>query len=324
MNGENTGVGLTEAEQREVDLDAADTNKDGKGTDKVDDKSKDDATGKDTDDAKGATGADDAGDEGADDKGGKGDDRVASAVTKAAEALDRAADRLSKADAREEKKPDVVVDKEPDWDAEKKALKEKYDKNELDDDAYEEQREALLERKTEWKAERRATKLVDERVAKQRDADNDREWGRSLQKFNGDPDNAKLLEDPTRLATFGTVLQVVAKENPNGSYEDWLATAKERLIKAFGLSPNKETDAERTARIKKETAERDAKAGKKPKDINKAPAAENVRDGENKFADLDAMDISDLENTLARMKPDALDEYLTTAPGGLRDNPRGG
>lgn len=261
------------------------------------------------------------------------EDATAKALNTLAETQAQTAAALAEVTKNLERKPEPAptpepeAPKEPDWDAERKALKQKLEDGDLDDAAYETERELLLERKAEWKAEQRASALVTEHLQQaqqqaqeQRQADLDRQWDESMKAFMKVEANASLLADPTRVAAFNAVLSAVAQELPGSTYTQMLDEARDRTMKAFNITPPNAVDEKKVVDTKvaarKETAA--------PPDLSRAPAAGGDNDrGDNEFAELDDMDIDELENQLARMKPEDVERFLETAPGGLLDNPRG-
>lgn len=306
MHVNDNDLDLTEAEQIEKDADAKGDTKD----DATDDKGADDAAG---DDAAADTSKDDS----------------TAALTAAAASIAKAADALTATAARrDEAAPEKKVEppKEPDWAAERAALKADYDANKIDDDEYENRRESLLERKAEWTADRRVDAKLAERDTKDREdrqARDTQSWEGAVKRFTDDASNADIVGNPAKTGALNGLLKVVATEKPGLSYDEMFAEAKARVVSAFGGSAS-ETEAQKTARIAKETKAREKAAGRPPTDLNNKPrAGEGAERGENKFADLDELEINDLENTLARLKDDKVEEYLSTAPGGLKDNPRG-
>jgi hypothetical protein len=265
-------------------------------------------------------------------------DPTAAALSALAESQERTAAVLADVAKAVAKDPPpaaaAAAPTEPDWDAQRRALKEKFDKGELDDSAYETEREKLIEQKAEWRAEQKASATVqaalkqqDELRARQQQEELDAQWNRSLREFMAVETNAAFLSDNTRTAAFNAVLTAVAGEMPGANYAQMLNEALLRTQKAFGVSPPPAAAAavkaaDDRAAIEKAVAARAAQAGNVPPDLSRAPQA-GADDGRgNKFQDLDVLGVNDLENRLARMTPDQIEEFLESAPGGLRDNPR--
>lgn len=200
---------------------------------------------------------------------------------------------------------------EPDWDAERREIKEKYERGDLDDDQFEAAREALFERKSEWRATETAKALLEQ----QRKQEEDAAWDRSLNTFLTD-ENRKFLADVAATAVFNTYLSQVAQNSPGGSYDAMLAEAM-RLTRARFGAPQA-TDPK--AAIQNAVDQRRATSA--PPDLSRAPQAGVSSIEGDKFRSLDELDIDSLEDRISRMPDAELDEFLATAPGGLLDNPR--
>lgn len=242
----------------------------------------------------------------------------AKAMAEAAGAITKAAEAMAAANTRQPEKVEQAPAR--DFDAERVALKVQFDKGEIDEDEYENRRERLLEEKADFKAAERFNAMSAERDQAAAQA----EWTRTVRAFQSDPANAKLFDDTTRNGSFNALVHAVAAENPNGSYLDWLNTARERTLSAFGIvtkAPSADEAAKQAEAIKKAEAERAAAAGKATPTLDTAPAA-GAQIATGPEAQLDALPISDLEDALARMPADKAEQYLASAPGGLRDNPR--
>lgn len=202
---------------------------------------------------------------------------------------------------------------EDDRDRQIKALKREQRENEK---AYDDAREDFFEKKSDYVAQRRAAEAAKATAEQQAQKD----WDGAVAAFLKDADNAKLLEDATRKAAFAATTHIVAKEEPGLSYAELLTKTKERILKSFGITQTE--DQKKKDAIAKAKAERETKSGKAPPDLNNVPSAGSAKETASPYADLDDLDINSLENTLAHMKEDKIREYLESAPGGLRDNPR--
>ena len=211
---------------------------------------------------------------------------------------------------------------EPNWDAEKAALKQKFDDGDIDDDQYERERENLVERRAEWRADARVREGFArmEQEQQQRAAQTlEKQWNDSLASFMADEGNASFLGDHTRAAAFNAVLATVAQEKPDVGYPAMLAAAMNRTRTAFGMAvPNPQADKDKIAEAVKNRQQTQT-----PPDLSRAPQAGAADMGEDKFAHLDGLDADALENALARMPESEIEDFLASAPGGLLDNPRG-
>lgn len=257
----------------------------------------------------------------------KADAVVDDAASKAAERLDRAADALTRtADAVSKLVPKqeaaaVVVEKEPDWDAERTALKAKLGAGELDEDEYEIEREKLFDRKDQWrdkKFEERANKAGEAGAAKISEAEQQRQWTQAVGRFEAVTENAKFLESPARKAAFKEMMNVVVGENPSLTYDQILADALKRTQAEFGITP--ETEAQKQKRIDEEAAARKKKAGKGGNGLDEIPSAGRDSMADSPFKALDALEVDDLENSLAHMKESDRLKFLGEVPGGVNDN----
>jgi len=242
-------------------------------------------------------------------------DKGAAALEAAAAALTRVADTVA---AQNAPKPEAPTEKPRDFAAEKVALKEQLDKGEIDEDAYDAKREKILEDAADFRADQR----IATRMQQQREADVQANWETTVDSFSKDPTNAKLYDSPVRNAAFNAMVHIVAKELPRGSHTQWLTEARDRVLKEFGFNTTAADPAATAAALKKAQDERDAAAGKKPPvSIAQAPAA-GAGDMPSGHQQLDSLPISDLEDAMARLPADKLEEYLAAAPGGLKDNPK--
>lgn len=258
----------------------------------------------------------------------KTDAPVDDAASKAAERFDRAADALTRtADAvsklvpKAEDKPAAQPEKEPNWNAEREALKAKLTAGELDEDEYEAEREKLFDRKDEWrdkKFEAIAAKAGETGAVKVSEADQQRLWTQAVGRFEAVAENAKFLESPARKAAFKEMMNVLVSENPTQTYDEILAGALKRTQAEFGITPASEVDKDKL--IKEQEAARKKAAGKGGAGLDEIPSAGRDSMADSPFKALDALDVDDLENTLARMKePDRI-KFLSEVPGGINDN----
>jgi hypothetical protein len=305
--------GLTEGERAEVDADTAAAAAKEAGA--AGDDGKDEVAAGEAGAADGAAAAD-----------ADAEEKVETKVDPGIAALAAVADKLSKVGDQlaEAAKPKAVVEevKTRDFDAEKRDLKALLEKGEIDEDAYEERREKILEEAADARAERRINERL-EADAKQRA---EQSWENDVKRFAKDPDSAKLYDDEVRNAAFNRLVHIVARENPHGTNEQWLTEARKRTYDTFGIGKAAAPlDAAAKKKLEEEQRKRDAAAGKKPNpSIADAPAAggDAGSDIPDAHARLDKLPVSDLEDLLARMPEDKVNDYLSQAPGGLKDNPK--
>ena len=245
-------------------------------------------------------------------------DPTVAALTAAADKIGAGVEKLVA--AAQPKAAPVEEVKQRDFDKERADLKAALEKGEIDDDEYETKREQILEDKAEFKADQK----LNARLETQTKAQLDDAWNRDRDRFRNEPANAKLYESKARLAVFNQMVQDVAVENPHGTNDQWLTEARNRTFKEFGLPVDGADPKAAADAIAKAERERAAKAGERPNpSIANVPAA-GATDAATPdwMARLDAMPISDQEDALAHLKPEQLEQYLSTARGGLSDNPR--
>jgi hypothetical protein len=246
------------------------------------------------------------------------------AARAAAERAAAAAEELRAAErAREEaqrRAAEEAANKEPDWQQQLSQLKQRLEAGDIEDDQYEAERERIYEAKTDWRSAQAARRATEEALAQRAQADQEQAWQDATNAFQAKAENAALLADPIRLAAFNQAVSLEAQKGFS-NYTELLDRARATVVKTFGGQI--EVPADPAAAIAAAKAERAAQAGGEVPHLHRAPTAGAAGDRDNKFAHLDDLGIDDLENAVARMDPDTLNEYLATAPGGLRDNPRG-
>lgn len=299
--------GLTEGERAEIA--AADAEK----TDKSDVQTKDDKGSQQEE-----TVAADAPEE-KNDASAKVDPAVA-ALTAVGERITQGLDALTQAQRKEETKEEA---KPRDFDAEKRSLREQLDKGEIDGDEYDLRREKILEDQADFRAEQK----INARLAAEREANSQANWERDVKRFRNDPSNSKLYDSPIRNAAFNAAVHSVAKEMPQGSNNEWLREARNRVYADYGFPIEGAAEAAKKEKteIQKDQQARDKKAGDRPNpSVTDVPAAgvDVPNDTPDWMRNLDNMDISDQEDALARLPADKVAAYLEQAPGGLKDNPR--
>lgn len=248
----------------------------------------------------------------------------AAAARAAAERAAAAAEELRAAErAREDAQrlaEQEAANKEPDWGQQMADLKAKLDAGDLDDDQYEAERERIYEAKTDWRAAKAARDATEEALSQRAQADQDKAWSDATAAFQAKPENAALLANPIQLAAFNQAVSLEAQKGYT-SFTELLDRARTTVVTAFGGKIDVPADPAKAIEAAK--AARDAKAGGEAPHLHRAPNAGAATDRDNKYEHLDSLSIDDLENAVARMDPDALNDYLASAPGGLKDNPRG-
>ncbi len=204
-----------------------------------------------------------------------------------------------------------------DFAAELAALRSAYD---ADDSTmtladYEAQADAIKEARNSLQTQAAINAaLAAQEEARKRQAEElaDAQWQASYARFSADPGNAAMLADPIKRAGFEAALQLEYQATPGASYDDMLVAARARLTGVPAVDTSKTL---RDAAFARQTATPDPAPT-----LRDIPSA-GVQDG-SAGAALDALNISDLEDALARMPDADRERFLAEAPGGLRDNPR--
>jgi hypothetical protein len=329
-------AGLTDAERAEVEADeAGDTDT---STDTATDDDKGAKAGEGDD--KGTPGAT-AGTEAAADAPAKASDvqALAESVTATAKATAAIAEELAAGrkapKAEDDKKTDAPA--KPDFFGMFDDAETKYDNGELTADEYKAEKRRIYNEQEKWnetQLEQRITKTREEAEASvtQRVAASEanRTWADAVNVFEAVPENKDFVSDPIRLGVFNAMLKTLAQDPEIAGKGNLhlLEEARDRVRTAFNMpAPTAKDDkaaAEKAAEaLKKAETERARKKPVTPPNIQDAPRGGSGGDVDSQFAALDAMEVSDREDALARLPPNLRDKYLEEAPGGLRDNPRG-
>lgn len=260
---------------------------------------------------------------------GKEEPATPSPADSAADKLAAAADRMSQAaDAMAARsaqptEPAAPAEEAPaprDFDAELKALKQKYEDGDIEDqEEYEAQRDAIRDERTAARVladVQKQQEAAAAQAAKEAADAADAAWAEDTKAFFADPGNAALIDDEVKQAAFNAAVAVEYR-NAKGQIDNQtlLAKARERIT---GVAPTAQENADK---IRKETFEREKNAREAPATtLRDAPAAGG--EGEQAGTALDNLPTSELEDALMGMTPEARDRFLENAPGGLRDNPR--
>ena len=140
----------------------------------------------------------------------------------------------------------------------------------------------------------------------------DAKWEAAKATFFSDPGNAALVDGRIKTAGFLAALEEAAAEGIT-DYSQILTKAREKVTGVPAVDTDK---ALREAAFNR-TKEANAVA---PSTLRDVPNTSNP--GDNPGAALDNLDISTLEDALAKMSDADRDRFLAGAPGGLQDNPR--
>lgn len=239
-------------------------------------------------------------------------DRIGAAADKLSAAAERLASRV---EPDPEPEPDPApADPARDFEAELKALKEEYEEGRLDMDEYLGKRDDIRDERSDARLEARLAAEREQQTAEQarlsQEATQQR-WKDATTEFFADPTNAALVDNPIKTGAFQAAIQEAGKQVPQGDFNAVLAKARELV----GGAPVSDVDVKL----------RDAKHQRIKGEPEPAPTLRDVPNAashETPGAMLDGMEISDLEDKVMQMTPEARDRWLATAPGGLGDNPR--
>ena len=140
----------------------------------------------------------------------------------------------------------------------------------------------------------------------------DAKWDAAQAKFFADPGNAALVATRIGVAAFREAVNEAAEEGVT-DYDQILVKAREKVTGVPAVDTAKAIKEAEFNRNKEANAVA-------PTTLRDVPNTSNP--GDNPGASLDNLDISQLEDALAKMSDADRDRYLANAPGGLQDNPR--
>lgn len=233
-----------------------------------------------------------------------------------ARALRERIEAMEAAAAAEKAARDAAANPPRDYEAERAALQKRYD----EDDDYTTEQWRKDEREID-RAEAKAEAMADvqrqvqeqaEAARKAAESAEDARWDAAKAKFFADPENAKLVADKIRTAGFVAAIEEAAGEGIT-DFDQILVKAREKVTGVPAVDTSK---ALRDAQFQRD---KDANAVA-PNTLRDVPNTSNP--GDTPGASLDNLDISDLEDALARMSDADRERYRASAPGGLQDNPR--
>lgn len=125
--------------------------------------------------------------------------------------------------------------------------------------------------------------------------------------------NADFMANPLRRDAMQKAIAAIDKETPGLSAQELLDEAEKVAFEAFNYKRTPAADA--AAALARAVSARKTDTSKIPPTARSAPAAGGLDPGKSSFSQLDEMDISDLEDAVARFGRDKVDEYLRDAPG---------
>ena len=203
-----------------------------------------------------------------------------------------------------------------DFEAELAAIAERFENDDdfTVEDRLKAEREIVKAQAKAEAAEEMAATLAQQQAeaAKAASDAEDAKWAAAQAKFFADPGNAALVDGRIKTAGFVAAVEEAAAEGI-ADYEQILIKAREKITG----TPAVDTDKALREAAFNRTKEANAVA---PSTLRDVPNTSNP--GDNPGAALDNLDISTLEDALAKMSDADRDRFLAGAPGGLQDNPR--
>ena len=243
-------------------------------------------------------------------------DPVATAIAENTAATRALAEQI--AAGREQPAAAAVEEQAPqprDYDAELRALEDKYDNGDIDQAEFRRQERELLPAHTRDEplaAVPQQQEDYDEAARKMHEAAQEAAWNEANTRFFADPGNAALIADNVKKAGFqAAVNDAFAESKGKLSFDEVLVKARERITGVPSVDPQ--------AAIKNANFNRQDKT-EPAATLRDVPSAANNADSP--AATLDSMSVADLEDALMRMSPEAAAKYYASAPGGLNDNAR--
>lgn len=205
-----------------------------------------------------------------------------------------------------------------DFDSELKALRAKYDNDEIDFDAYADARDALAMERADYTARLAAWEVQRDQVeaAAKAAAENAQQqfqqvanaWAEKHKAFLANPLRQKAVQDA-----------IDAIDDGKMSPEELFAKVEAVVFDAFNWKP--ETAAAAPAgTVNREGVRKEALKGRQP-DTSNVPATLSKVSGRapdniaGDYSDLDSKDIDELEDAINSMSPAELERYLAAAPG---------
>lgn len=232
-----------------------------------------------------------------------------------AEAEDTKADEPEPAQATAPAAPDKP---EPpkDFDAEYDALQAKYDDGDLNDGEFTKAQRELSREEGRYTAE---VTVWENRI---RDAAASADAEFNVAAINWERGNQDFIANPLRAQAMQQAIETVYRTaNGNIAPADLFEKAQAVAFEAFNYTAPGAATAVASSKDKLAAATQSRKPGKVPQTLGKSPSSAPIEPGRNStYDDLDGMDISDLEDSIARMPQDQKAAYLRAAPGANSTN----
>lgn len=202
-----------------------------------------------------------------------------------------------------------------DFDTELTAIDTAYDEGEIDLREYNRKRDEIRDAQADLRLEQRLAAERTERETRDAKAREDAAtagWEGAKTAFFADAGNAALVDNPIKAAAFQAAIHEAGKEVTGGDWTALLAKARELV----GGAPPAAADQQ----VRQAVNQRQQQEPTPAQTLRDVPNSGGT--GEAPGAALDGLPISELEDVVARMGPDKLEQWLSSAPGGLADHPR--
>lgn len=197
-----------------------------------------------------------------------------------------------------------------DFDAEFTSLQQKFDDGDLDDAQYQQQMRAI----SREEADHTAKVAVWEDRQQRRTAEQEDAFNTAALAWQGQ--HAEFLANPLHVKSMNDALVMIAQQEPGLTADELVEKAGNATFDAFNYTPPTADDhANAREKVAKATAARTPAADKVPPSVRGAPAAAQIDPSKSSFSQLDDMDISDLEDAVARLPADKVEQFLADAPG---------
>lgn len=197
-----------------------------------------------------------------------------------------------------------------DFDGDAEGILAMFENGELDDNEYQ---SALRELNKEESAYMARVAVWQDRQERAKAAEEDSFNAAALQ-FQ--QDHAAFLANPLHVDSMNRALEIVSQQNPGMAPADLIVKAAQATFEAYNYTPPTTADAKADAdKVAKAMAARKPAAGAVPPSLRNAPAAASLDPSRSSYGQLDDLDISELEDAVARLPESKIQEFLRDAPG---------
>lgn len=209
--------------------------------------------------------------------------------------------------------PDPKPEPSQDWDKAMDALADKFDAGDIETAEYQRELRKLMREQSQHDTD---VALWEDRQRRATEA--------SAASFNAaalawENANKPFMANPIRAKAMQDAIVAVDAQQPGLAPDKLLSEAAKVAFEAFNYTPPADAPAVdpavAAAAVAKAKAERAKDAPQTPTTLATAPAAAAFDPSKSSFSQLDELGIDDLENALARMPADKLEDFLNDAPG---------